>query len=241
MFRLMYEINKEISRLNRNITQLLHLESDQWTKREKRLMMTMKKRSSVLNEKLEELQEIFNSRKDCEHDGHSGICCETAIDFPWCKPGPPGPPGPEGPPGLPGAEGPPGPPTIAGLAYGFVYRAFEGANSGVVHFDVSGPLHDEVTMVPEGLEVGVAGVYQIGYSITLRRGNSIEETAARIHVGVNDLIHIPTSYTESAVSQQLTSSQLYSLREKDVVKLIAELPEGMSYTAASLQIVKVGE
>jgi hypothetical protein len=50
-----------------------------------------------------------------------------------------------------------------------------------------------------------------------------------------------SSTTESSATAQLSSSQLFSLLEGDVVKLVAEIPKGTSYSLPTLQVMRIGE
>jgi hypothetical protein len=168
------------------------------------------------------------------------------------KQGPPGSqgdPGPEGKQGPPGAKGDPGPqgergpmgPSggTANPAYGYAYSTSSSNQSGDVRFTIAGPL-ENVELTSKGLTVLTSGIYQISYKVAFRASSETSELA-KFHLVVNDNINIASSTTETSTTAQLSSSQLFSLLEGDVVKLVAELPEGTSYTLPTMQIVRIGE
>lgn len=158
--------------------------------------------------------------------------------------GPPGPRGEQGPPGAKGEQGPPGPRGEQGpagtkeSAYGFAYSKSESFTSGNVKFIIAGPLQD-VELIREGLKVSKAGVYQISYKVILE-SKDITNIPSRFQITINNAIKVASSMTESTTSSTLTSTELFSLLEGDVVKLVAELQERFSYKLATLQVIQVG-
>jgi Collagen triple helix repeat (20 copies) len=168
------------------------------------------------------------------------------------KPGPPGPkgdPGPEGKQGPPGLKGGPGPrgergpmgPSggTANPAYGYAYSPSSSDLSGDVRFAIAGPL-ENVELTSKGLTVLTPGIYQISYKVAFHADGAIS-TPARFQIVINESIDVVSSTTETRTSTQLSSSQLFSLLEGDLVKLVAEVPEGTSYTLPTLQVVRIGE
>lgn len=158
--------------------------------------------------------------------------------------GPPGPRGEQGPPGSKGEQGPPGPRGERGpagtldSAYGFAYSETESFVSGDVKFIIAGPLQD-VELKRDGLAVAKAGVYQISYKVILET-NDETNIPSKFQIKINDAVKVASSTTESATSTTLTSTELFSLLEGDIVKLVAELQKGFSYRLATLLIIQVG-
>ena len=105
-------------------------------------------------------------------------------------------------------------------------------------FNIAGPLQD-VEFIREGLKVTKAGVYHISYKVILE-SKDITIIPSKFHIKVNEAIKISSSLTESSTSTTLTSTNLFSLLEGDVVKLVADLQEHFSYKLATLQIIQVG-
>lgn len=64
--------------------------------------------------------------------------------------------------------------------------------------------------------------------------------SATFQIIINDEIIVASSITETTTSKQLVSMQLFSFLESDIVKLVADIPEGMSYSMATMQVVHVG-
>jgi len=151
------------------------------------------------------------------------------------KGGPRGKRGHTGPKGEQGSQGPAG---TLDSAFGFAYSESVSFASGDVKFIIAGPLQD-VELIREGLTVLKAGVYQISYKVILE-SKDITSTPSKFQIIINDAIKVASSMTESATSTTLTSTELFSLLEGDVVKLVAELQEHFSYKLATLQIIKVG-
>lgn len=164
--------------------------------------------------------------------------------------GPPGPkgdrgeqglPGPKGDPGLqgpPGERGPAGPPGTLGSSFGFAYSPTASTRSGNVRFTIAGPLQD-FELTEDGLKALTSGVFQISYKVDVKEESETSGTA-RFHLVVNDSINIVSSMTESSGEANLQSTQLFSLQEEDVVKLMAAIPQGLSYSLPVLQIIKLG-
>ena len=146
--------------------------------------------------------------------------------------------GPRGPSGKQGPPGPPGPPGTLILAYGFGYSTSESMRSGNVKLTIAGPLQD-VELNADGLRILKTGVYQISYRVSVRTTGETHQPA-RFHIEVNDDIKVASSLTESLSSSHLYSQQLFSLLEGDIVKLVADLPDGVSYTLPSLQVIQIG-
>ncbi|WP_226679212.1 collagen-like protein [Mesobacillus jeotgali] len=161
------------------------------------------------------------------------------------KQGPPGPkgdPGDTGPQGLQGPKGDPGERGPAGTlstSFGFVYTPSASTKSGNVRLTVAGPLQD-FELTADGLKALTSGIFIITYKVdVMTDGESTK--AAKFQLLVNDSILIGSSNTEASSPANLQSTQLFSLRENDVVKLIADVPSGLSYSFPALQIIKVGE
>lgn len=164
--------------------------------------------------------------------------------------GPPGPkgdrgeqglPGPKGDPGLqgpPGERGPAGPPGTLGSSFGFAYSPTASTRSGNVRFTIAGPLQD-FELTEDGLKALTSGVFQISYKVDVKEESETSGTA-RFQLVVNDAINIVSSMTESSREANLQSTQLFSLQEEDVVKLMAVIPQGLSYSLPVLQIIKLG-
>ncbi|WP_078550096.1 hypothetical protein [Litchfieldia alkalitelluris] len=160
-------------------------------------------------------------------------------------PGPPGPqgdrgfPGPRGPQGDPGLPGPPGPSGPLTAAHGFAYSPSTSNVSGDIIFTIAGPLQD-IELTPIGLQVLKSGVYQLTYKVQVESDEKQKAQPATFQIVVNDTIYIASSTTETFTSNNLFSTQLFSLIEGDTVKLHAELPEGCSYKLPSMQIIQIG-
>ncbi|WP_019413657.1 collagen-like protein [Paenisporosarcina sp. TG20] len=140
--------------------------------------------------------------------------------------------------GAQGIQGIQGPPGRLEFAHGFGICNSESFVSGVVIFVMPGPLQD-IELLREGLKVLEAGVYQISYKVILNT-NAITCTPSRFHIKVNESITIESSMTQSTTATTLASTDLFSLQEGDVVKLVAELQEHFSYHIATLQLIQVG-
>jgi hypothetical protein len=155
--------------------------------------------------------------------------------------GPKGDPGLQGPQGPRGERGPAGPPGSSGTistAYGFAYSPSTSIQNGNVKFSIAGPIQD-FELISDGLRSLTSGVFQISYKVAV-----IEEAAssipAKFQLVVNDSINIASSITESRTSAHLYTTQLFSLLEGDVVRLVANVPQGLSYTLPTIQIIQVG-
>lgn len=163
------------------------------------------------------------------------------------KPGPAGPQGPQGEPGPAGPQGPQGEPGPAGpqgetgtlaAAHGFAYSQSSANTTGDVWFTVVGPLQD-VELNNSGLLVLKSGIYQINYSVSVDSDENPKTTPATFQIHINDEIRIASSIKETTNKANLSSTQLVSLQEGDIVKLHAELPEGYSYRLPTLQIIQI--
>lgn len=164
-----------------------------------------------------------------EPPGKDGTnCCE-------CNLGSRGPRGYQGPRGPKGEKGPAG---TLDSAYGFAYSESESFAPGYVKFIIAGPLQD-VELIREGLRVSKAGVYEISYKVILE-SKYITCIPSNFQIIINDAIKVASSMTESTTSTTLTSTNLLSLLEGDVVKLVADLQEHFSYKLATLQLIQVG-
>ena len=148
--------------------------------------------------------------------------------------------GPKGDQGLQGPQGEQGPPGQGALemAHGFGICNSMSSTSGVVKLFMPGPML-EVDLTHEGLKILKAGVYQISYKVIMY-SNEITCTPSRFHIKINDAITVDSSLTESTTATTLSSTDLFSLQEGDVVKLIAELQKNFSYKLATLQVIQVG-
>lgn len=161
-------------------------------------------------------------------------------------------PGPQGPRGEQGATGPMGPQGPKGeqgsginTSYGHAYSQTKSTISGIVPFTIAGPLSEDVDLIPSGLQVQKDGIYQISYKVivTLEEENS----QASFHVVINDSIQIPSSKTMLLKSDPapftmatLSATISFSLLEKDVVQLIANLPTKAFYEMQTLQVTQIG-
>ncbi|QOR68018.1 collagen-like protein [Cytobacillus suaedae] len=154
------------------------------------------------------------------------------------KQGPPGPKGVPGPKGEQGPMGPPGPPGQQTSTYGFAYSPLESNQSGLVKFTIAGPM-EAVDLTSEGLKVSKTGTYQISYKVTVESQSSSSDTQAEFQLVINDVIRVVSSQTESTSSTNLFSTQLFSLLAGDVISLVAEVPEGLSYKLPSIQVVQL--
>lgn len=152
--------------------------------------------------------------------------------------GPKGETGDTGPQGVQGLKGVQGPPGTFDSAYGFAYSQSEISTSGNVKFIIAGPCQD-IELMREGLKVSKAGVYQISYKVILE-STALTCIPSTVQVKINDAIKIVSSSTESTTATTLTSTELYSLLEGDVVTIVCELQERFSYKLATLQIIQVG-
>ncbi|WP_214904145.1 collagen-like protein [Bacillus sp. ISL-55] len=158
--------------------------------------------------------------------------------------GPPGLQGLQGPKGDPGEQGPqgekgePGPAGTLSTSFGFAYSPSTSTQSGNVRLTIAGPLQD-FELTSDGLKTLTSGIFQITYKV-----NVINEVGsgegAKFHLVVNDSITIGSSVTEANMTTNLQSTQLFSLLENDVIKLIATIPQGVSFSLPALQIIKVG-
>lgn len=150
-------------------------------------------------------------------------------------------PGPKGDPGLqgpPGERGPAGPPGNLGSSFGFAYSPSASTRSGSVRFTIAGPLQD-FELTEDGLKALTSGVFQISYKVDVKEDAETSGTA-RFQLVVNDSINIASSMTETGREANLQSTQLFSLQEEDIVKLMAVIPQGLSYSLPVLQIIKLG-
>jgi len=145
--------------------------------------------------------------------------------------------GPRGKRGHTGPKGEKGPAGTLDSAYGFAYSELASVTSGEVKFIIAGPLQD-VELIREGLKVSKAGVYQVNYKVILE-SKDITSIPSRFQIQINDASKA-SSLTESMLSSTLTSTNLFSLLEGDVVKLVADLQECFSYKLVTLQIIQVG-
>lgn len=136
----------------------------------------------------------------------------------------------------PDHPGPFNPPAI--FAHGFAYTIAESNESGPVLFGIAGPLQD-VELTPEGLVVANAGIFQIQYTVLAHATDTVISPAT-FQIMINDEIIVASSNMEAETSKQLMSTQLFSLLEGDIIKLVADLPQGMSYSMASMQVIQVG-
>ncbi|MFJ8236470.1 hypothetical protein ACIQ34_12060 [Ureibacillus sp. NPDC094379] len=123
--------------------------------------------------------------------------------------------------------------------FGFAYTLKGSDKSGIVKFQIAGPLHENVSLTSKGLKVNKSGVYQINYSVSLHAMLQTDIPAS-FELKVNDSITIAASLTQSSISGPLSISVLFSLLKGDVVQLAAQLPAGIVYTSANLQILQVG-
>lgn len=149
-----------------------------------------------------------------------------------------GPEGIQGPKGDQGQPGPPGPSGILQAAHGFGICNVMSKTSGAVRFIMPGPLQD-VELMQDGLKVLKSGIYQISYKVILA-SNTITCSPSSFHVKINDSITVVSSFTESTTATSLSSTDLVSLLEGDIVKIQADLQEHFSYKLATLQIIQVG-
>lgn len=150
-----------------------------------------------------------------------------------------GDPGPKGPRGDQGPMGKDGPAGTFDTAYGFAYTGLGSSESGIVNFSIAVPLHEDVELVREGLQVFKEGIYEISYKVLLE-SKALTFTPSKFQIIINDSIEISSSLTESTTAATLTSTELFSLLEGDVVKLRADLQENFSYKLVTLKIVQIG-
>ena len=172
----------------------------------------------------------------CCCDGESGKEGPRGKRGPQGEPGPRGPRGPQGPQGEPGPEGPQGPAGTLTTAHGFAYSQSTIAETGNVIFTIAGPLQD-VELVALGLQVSKSGVYQLVYKVQVESDEEPKTTPATFQLQINDEIMVASSMTETTTSTILSSTQLVSILEGDLVKLHAVMPEGYSYKLPTLQLV----
>lgn len=215
MCQLTSEIKKQQQVINKKMKELFEIYkagSNPCSEAGKELIQELKKQSIIMNRRLKELLEVRENDR-CWSGGEEQCGC-------W------------------DCEHPDPTPTSPVFAYGFAYTPAELSESGVVRFRIAGPL-EEVELTADGFMIAKAGVYQIQYSVVV---HSAEEAAtpARFQLVINNTVNIASSVTESVTSQQLSSNQLFSLLEGDVVKLVAEVPEGISYSMIKLQVLQVG-
>ena len=167
---------------------------------------------------------------------HCPYCCQ--YNCCRCERGPRGPQGPPGPKGDKGDQGPAGLPGTLNLAHGFAYSTAKSNQNGNVKFTIAGPLQD-VELHSEGLEIIKAGVYQISYNVAVE-SSAATSNPAKFQIVINDTIIVASSMTKSTTTANLNSTQLFSLLEGDIVKLVAEIPQGSSYTLPTLQLIQFG-
>lgn len=105
-------------------------------------------------------------------------------------------------------------------------------------FIIAGPLQN-VDLTLEGIRISKAGVYQITYKVILDASFKTI-VPSRFQININNAIKVASSLTESSTSTTLSSTQLFSLLEGDVVKLVADLQENSSYRLATLELIQVG-
>lgn len=151
--------------------------------------------------------------------------------------GPKGERGNIGPQGIPGPKGEPGPATSINRTYGFAYTEEQCTTSGIVNLLIAGPLQD-VELAQGGLQVLKDGVYQINYKVLLE-SNETSSIPSTFQIQINDHTVLSSSLAESINSSSLNSTQLFSLSEGDVVKLVADLQEHCRYKLATLQLIKI--
>lgn len=171
--------------------------------------------------------------------GLKGDSGPQGIQGPKGDPGDPGPQGLQGPKGDSGERGPAGPAGTLSTSFGFAYSPSDSAQSGNVKLMVAGPLQD-FELTADGLKALTSGIFIITYKVDVMMDEE-PPTAAKFQLMVNDSITIGSSMTEASSPANLQSTQLFSLRENDVVKLIADIPRGLSYSFPALQIIKIGE
>lgn len=239
MYQLLSEIKKQQRVINKKVKKILEWQEahcNPCSDMEKSLIIELERQLIIMNRRLKELLELqerhtykddhVDKKDDSDHktDPDDKPDLDDLPDSDQNSPPEPEPPDPPQ-------------PVTQNFAYGFAYTLTESNENGAVSFQIAGPMH-EVQLTSEGLVVANSGVYQIQYAVQLQVLQE-ELDLARFQLVINDSIHISTSVTESALSQQLNSTQLFSLREGDIVKLVAEV-EGMSYSNVSLQVLQVG-
>jgi hypothetical protein len=164
--------------------------------------------------------------------GCCSCCCSS-------ERGPRGPRGKQGPPGPKGDKGDPG-----ALAVTHGYGYFQGTRNqpGIVPLNIPGPLTN-TELVSQGLKVLQAGTYQINYKVNLGGSPDTVNSPSEFYLLVNDSVDIRSSLTSaSSTSEQqtLSASVLFSLLEGDIVKLVADIPENVTYSMPSLQVLQIG-
>lgn len=217
MYHLMSEIKKQQSIIKDKVNRLLDLHEAHYygsSEEEQELMLELKREFIFQNRELKRLLETFEFTH-CWSDEEQPCCCCDCDDSDT--------PAPE-------------PPQV--LAHGFAYTNEVISKSGTVPLRIAGPLQN-VELTSEGFVISNAGVYQLQYTVSVNATDEVN-LPARFQLFINDVIRVGSSAMETNVSKQLMSTQLFSLLEGDVVKLVAEIPEGMSYSMATLQLVQVG-
>ncbi|MGE7665297.1 hypothetical protein ACQKMN_06220 [Ureibacillus composti] len=211
MYLLMYEIKKQQRMVYRKLQELMKMFDDYSCDcyEEEQILMKDLKRQLFILDK--RLKELMDY---CE-------CSRTPCHCKCPKPDP----------------DPPTPPVLLAPAYAYAYTTSGGNESGTVRFEIVTPRHDDIELMPEGLKVLRTGLYQISYTATVEAGSATSTASFRIDV--NDEIQVQPSIIETTASQHLASTLLFSLLEGDVVKLVADLPEGYRYTNATLQLLQV--
>ena len=178
------------------------------------------------------------------HPGVKGQKGPQGLRGPKGNQGPPGPKGDQGIRGQQGLQGPKGDqgpsgsPGILQAAHGFGICNVLSKASGAVRFIMPGPLQD-VELMQDGLKILKSGIYQISYKVILV-SNTISCSPSTFHIKINDYITVASSFTESTTATSLSSCDLVSLLEGDIVKIQADLQENFSYKLATLQIIQVG-
>ncbi|RUL52021.1 hypothetical protein [Lysinibacillus antri] len=217
MFQSTSEIKKQIKQLEL----LVEIFSPISSKLNDKFVDQLKKKLMLLKDKLEKMEDKHKHCKD-------KYCDCWLKDDPWEPPG-----------DCDYQQPNPNPqPTPFVPHYAFVYTITESRESRNVLFTVASPIHDEVELNTEGIKVSKGGVYQINYTVVVKSTPDVT-SPAKFYIVINNDIQVVTSLTEPSSSQHVTSTQLVSLLEGDVVKLVAELPEGISYTMASMQLLQV--
>lgn len=140
-----------------------------------------------------------------------------------------------------GLQGPQGNPGSAGISrsggYGFAYSPLDSVQGGNVKFTVAGPMQ-EINLDSQGMHIFKSGVYQISYKVLVECRTNVN-VPARFQIVINDTVKATSSMTDSSASAILNSSLLLSLLEGDLVKLVADIPDGCSFTHPSLQVIQI--
>ncbi|WP_421385123.1 hypothetical protein ACOJQI_10265 [Bacillus salacetis] len=153
--------------------------------------------------------------------------------------GPRGPRGKQGPPGPKGEKGDPG---ILAVTHGYGYYQGTRKGPGIVPLNVPGPLNN-TELVSQGIKVLEAGTYQISYKVNLEAGSAAGTQPTNFYLLINNTIDIRSSLTTASAGvqkQTMSATVLFSLLEDDVVKLMADIPENVSYSMPTLQVMKIG-